>query len=71
MSANKWILILVGDGEIEVQYAATEKEAQKMVISDLFENYQDYLNIPTEYEDAAVWVSEQDIDLFWTIQEIP
>lgn len=71
MTTSRWILVLVGDGEIEVQFASTEEEAQKMVISDLFENYQEYPDIPTDYGDASQWISDQDLDLVWTIQEMP
>lgn len=71
MNKPTHVLILVSDGEIETVFTVSEAEAERALISDLFENYQEYPDIPTDYEDAAEWVSEQDIDLIWTIHEIP
>ena len=71
MSNPTHVLILVGEGKIETVFTASEAEAERALISDLFENYQEYSDIPTDYEDAAEWVSEQDIDLIWTIHKIP
>jgi len=66
-----WALVIVADGEIEIDLFTSEPEAEAALWRDVAEHYQDY-DLPERDDVTSIstFMNENDLDFIWSIQEV-